>query len=201
VASFGVVLRSVPVQSIDLEEKGLAITALIRENRHIIGNHWINNIAWLKAPASGQLYASLVVKYKESEAANAAIAASRLCWNGEMLRTERFHRECRTSRCMRCNRYGHVVPQCPNDEICGHCASKEHGTKECHSMIRKCCLCDGEHKAWSPDCPHFHQEKKRLEQARALAREQPFWPEEAAGVSPGPSEISSRRSQSSEESD
>lgn len=44
-------------------------------------------------------------------------------------------------RCFKCHGYRHTSNNCTNEKVCGKCSSKEHETKECENVLKKCINC------------------------------------------------------------
>ncbi|KXZ75537.1 hypothetical protein TcasGA2_TC035047, partial [Tribolium castaneum] len=59
-------------------------------------------------------------------------------------------------QCAKCFTFGHSFSQCPNKPICPTCPDN-HRSKPCPSAVSnpKCPKCQGNHPAWSRDCPQF----------------------------------------------
>ena len=68
-------------------------------------------------------------------------------------------------RCYSCQKYGHHISKCEDDEICAKCSSLEHVDKDCQVKEEdyKCPNCQGTHPAWSRKCPTFIAEKRICE--------------------------------------
>lgn len=72
-------------------------------------------------------------------------------------------------RCVRCQRFGHLVHLCrsnPDSAFCDRCAGKGHDSSSCSSKEIKCIKCirrkanDTNHPASSTDCPTYLENKK-----------------------------------------
>ena len=68
-------------------------------------------------------------------------------------------------RCFRCQSFGHTIGKCKEVDpgVCAKCTLKTHNEKECtvtDQNLYKCSNCNGNHPAWSRDCPKFIKEKK-----------------------------------------
>jgi hypothetical protein len=194
VPTYGVVVHGVPIKSMTDNREAMLRKWEI-ENHSIIENHRIIDYHWLKKVRQGQREASLVLDFESPIGANAAIHAEALHWENSVKRTVKYDRTCQIKRCFRCYHYGHIGTQCQKDEVCGHCASRQHPTKECNSSAQTptCALCQGPHKAWSTACPHYQKESERASAAREKTKQEKYWPEPVP-ISPGPSEISAQRS-------
>ncbi|KAF6197302.1 hypothetical protein GE061_020340 [Apolygus lucorum] len=66
------------------------------------------------------------------------------------------------SRCYKCHKFGHVARGCGRDEICGWCAEKGHGYRDCTKRSQPACCTNcqdagrpKEHDAGSLECPSY----------------------------------------------
>ena len=62
-------------------------------------------------------------------------------------------------RCFKCQRYGHTSTRCKRTIVCSICAEDGHDDRSC-AKRKKCANCDGDHPAFSKDCPIWRQEKE-----------------------------------------
>lgn len=62
-------------------------------------------------------------------------------------------------RCYKCQRYGHHKNNCRGNQSCQVCSEEGHDSRDC-SNTPKCKNCNGNHPAYSKDCPTWEQEKK-----------------------------------------
>jgi hypothetical protein len=63
-------------------------------------------------------------------------------------------------RCFQCNRFGHPKDKCKRKACCARCGSLEHtDDRECH-LTPHCVNCEGDHSAFSKDCPKWKEEKE-----------------------------------------
>jgi len=62
-------------------------------------------------------------------------------------------------RCFNCQKFGHAQNNCKGQKVCAHCATPGHDTKDCSSQL-KYANCDGDHAAFSKECPWWQREKK-----------------------------------------
>ena len=73
-----------------------------------------------------------------------------------------YHLPSRVATCNKCHRHGHLVKDCPNEEVCVRCSSN-HGGGQCDFKL-KCVNCGGEHFPGQSICPEvqkIRQEKNR----------------------------------------
>ena len=70
-------------------------------------------------------------------------------------------------RCFNCQKFGHAQNNCKGQKVCARCASRGHDTTDCSSQL-KCANCDGDHAAFSKDCPSWQREKKCSKSRRRL---------------------------------
>ena len=68
-------------------------------------------------------------------------------------------------RCFNCQKFGHAQNNCKGQKVCAHCATPGHDGKDCSSQL-KCANCDGDHAAFSKECPLWQREKK-VQQVKA----------------------------------
>ena len=61
-------------------------------------------------------------------------------------------------RCFNCQRFGHTANRCKHSQVCSVCAEKGHDDRSCGNP-RHCANCEGDHPAFSRDCPLWRQEK------------------------------------------
>ena len=64
-------------------------------------------------------------------------------------------------RCFGCHRYGHTKTHCRRKAACPRCGKEDHLEENCSSTPR-CLNCQGEHPAYSKDCPKWKEEKAIL---------------------------------------
>ena len=64
-------------------------------------------------------------------------------------------------RCFKCQRFGHHKDNCRRKPVCARCGSEDHHDSEssCNSQPH-CCNCDGDHPAYSKQCPVWLKEKE-----------------------------------------
>ena len=62
-------------------------------------------------------------------------------------------------RCFKCQRFGHHQERCKQLPRCARCGQEGHPDTSCTNAT-KCCNCDGDHPAFSRDCPHWKKEKE-----------------------------------------
>ena len=62
-------------------------------------------------------------------------------------------------RCFKCQQFGHQQDNCSKAKVCAKCAQPDHQDTACTSAI-KCVNCNGEHTAYSKNCPRWIIEKE-----------------------------------------
>ena len=62
-------------------------------------------------------------------------------------------------RCFKCQRFGHHKDRCTKDTICGRCGQQGHDLLTCENPLQ-CANCNGDHFAYSKECPKWKQEKE-----------------------------------------
>lgn len=61
-------------------------------------------------------------------------------------------------RCFKCQRFGHGQTNCHKKAVCPRCGNTNHEEKDC-TASPKCPNCQGEHTAFSKECPIWKQER------------------------------------------
>ncbi|KAI0767743.1 hypothetical protein C8Q74DRAFT_1180674, partial [Fomes fomentarius] len=123
-----------------------------------------------------QRRAWMAVRFDDVNIANQAIL------NGVRFSDE--HHKCQKTirepvRCMRCQRYGHMVRDCTNAmDTCGSCGS-DHRTSECDKLqhgVRWCVSCrTTDHCSWDRDCPEKGRKQAQIN-TRFPENNVPFFP-------------------------
>lgn len=187
VPTFPVLLHGIPIKSWDMGNKK-EMTELLRfENKQVLGNHRLVDARWLKKYKEYQRDGSLIIDCETPEGANAIVKAGTLAWHHGLRPTKKCDPTCQFLRCLKCYRYGKCKgTYCTNNETCGKCASKEHNTGDCKATEKKCCLCGGQHYAWSQQCPDYKKEVQRVQIAKDRLELNPWYPEAARHINPGP---------------
>ena len=62
-------------------------------------------------------------------------------------------------RCFKCQRFGHHQERCKQQPRCARCGQEGHIDSACTNKT-KCCNCDGDHPAFSRECPQWTREKE-----------------------------------------
>ena len=62
-------------------------------------------------------------------------------------------------RCFKCQQFGHHQDSCKREKVCGRCAQPDHQDTGCTTKA-KCANCNGNHPAFSKDCPRWITEKE-----------------------------------------
>ena len=62
-------------------------------------------------------------------------------------------------RCFKCQQFGHHQDSCKREKVCGQCAQPDHQDTGCTTKA-KCANCNGNHPAFSKDCPRWITEKE-----------------------------------------
>ena len=195
VPTFPVLVHGVPIKSVNLDKKEEMFELLRFENKQAMGNHKMADARWLKKYKEGQRDGSIIIDCETPEGANAIIKAGTLAWAHGLRPTKKCDPSCQFLRCLKCYKYGKCKgTYCTNNETCGKCASTEHNTGDCPATEKKCVLCGGQHYAWSQQCPEYKKEIQRVQNAKVRLELNPWYPEAARQVSPGPSKAGSETS-------
>ena len=66
-------------------------------------------------------------------------------------------------RCFRCQRYGHHISKCPNEETCSKCAHQgpDHDSSTCSNPLHRI-NCKSANSTFSRECPAWREEKEVL---------------------------------------
>jgi len=159
IPTYPVLIHGVPIKSVNMDNKKESLELLRLENRQTIGDHKITDCRWLKKYKEEQKDGSLIIECETPEGANAIIKAGTLAWHHGLRQTKKCDAACQFIRCLKCYKYGKCKGTfCTNKETCGKCASTEHNTGNCMAKEKKCCLCGGQHFAWSQLCPEYKKE-------------------------------------------
>lgn len=84
---------------------------------------------------------------------------------------ERFHNRSPVIQCRRCQQWGHSTANCRSQATCTKCSDK-HWTKDCTKVKKdeetthqniKCANCQGNHLAFSKNCPVYQKRIERME--------------------------------------
>lgn len=189
---YPVVMHGVPIQSVRVGDKQRFIDQLKVENQQIMTQDMVSDCRWYRKYKDDKKDGSLIIDCKTPEGANAIIKEGTLAWSHGLRPVRRHDPTSQFTRCLKCYQYGKCKGTfCTNSETCGKCASVEHNTGDCTSSEKKCCLCHGQHYAWSAQCAKYKDEVRRVELAKARLQANPFYSEPSRKVSPGPSAISS----------
>ena len=62
-------------------------------------------------------------------------------------------------RCFKCQQFGHHQDNCSKAKVCAKCAQPDHQDTACTSAMN-CVSCNGEHTAYSKNCPRWITEKE-----------------------------------------
>jgi hypothetical protein len=154
--TYGVLIHGIRTRTIDIKKFEETKDEILQANRVFLPTAEIKYIGWLTKEPPEKAMSSIVIEFTKPEDANKIIDEG-LVWQGEMLQSERYERQCRLKQCFQCQKYGHIGTQCKAAKTCGFCA-QEHSSWECptktdREAARKCAVCHGTHEAWSRECP------------------------------------------------
>ena len=186
--TYPVLIHGIPINSWNMDKKKEMFERLSFENTQALGGHKLAGARWLKKYKDNQRDGSIIIDCETPEGANAIIKAGTLAWHHGLRMTKKCDPACQFLRCLKCYRYGKCKgTYCTNNETCGKCSSQDHNTNECTSNEKKCCLCGGQHYAWAQQCPEYKKEIQRVQIAKDRLELNPWYPEVARKVNPGPS--------------
>ena len=168
IPTYGVLVHGIRTSTMDMNNFEENKNQILHDNRPFIPRAEIRHIGWLTREASAKTATSITIEFTKPEDANKIIDEG-LIWQGEVFQCERYERQCRMKQCYKCQRYGHIGPQCKAAITCGYCA-QEHNTRDCPSksgqdVPRKCAACRGAHEAWSRQCPTRKEEIAKAKSA------------------------------------
>lgn len=105
---------------------------------------------------------SLILRAASIKDAN-YLCDSGLLFNAELHDCEPYNESLRPTQCFNCYRFGHISRNCTTPAVCGRCGGAAHDVPkgpnynncpaERNEIPHSCILCNGDHPAWSRDCP------------------------------------------------
>ncbi|PPQ70369.1 hypothetical protein CVT24_013144 [Panaeolus cyanescens] len=123
----------------------------------------VKSVKWIKPAerrSEDQRSAYAMISLTTPQAANRLILRGvELCDdNRDAVRSTRD-----APRCLKCQLYGHLAKDCPNNEMCGTCGGG-HPTRGCRNLRNPwCASCKSkDHSSWDRDCPVFITESNKL---------------------------------------
>lgn len=195
VATYGVVVWSVPIDTVNMNDQEVLIRRIWYLNPEL-GEPHIERVRWLGKSSIDKPVRPMVIEFARPEDANEVIQQGDIAWEGgRWKKTQKYRKDCQTAQCYGCYSYDHVVAACTKQPVCGYCSAESHKTRDHRNKGDetkfKCPLCDGPHPAWSQSCDHMQKEIARILEAQREVMENPYFP--VADVTPGVSERSSGR--------
>ncbi|OJD24284.1 hypothetical protein ACJ73_04357 [Blastomyces percursus] len=157
-------------ENIDPSRQAEAIEKIQTENATLHPGAKVAYVGWLTRSGVKKSASSLVVEFTTKEHADRAIREG-MVLNAYHHDCELYDRSCKLKQCYKCQRYGHIGPQCSANETCGYCA-ESHNTRDCRrkeeepDFTPKCVLCKGPHTTWSNSCQIRQTQLAKVEQAR-----------------------------------
>ena len=187
VPTYGVLAYAIRTSTMDMDKLEENRDEILLENRPFIPRAEIKYIGWLTSNGPGKSASSVIIKFARPEDANKIIDEG-LVWQGELCQCELYEKQYRLKQCFNCQNYGHIGTQCKATTACGYCA-QEHNSRDCPSKAgrtgtRRCATCQGEHEAWSQQCP---ARKDELTRKRATYATGPLYHPVPIMASPGTS--------------
>jgi hypothetical protein len=170
--TYGVLVHGVRTDkdNIDPSRQTESIETIQTENSTLHPGAKVAYVGWLTRSGEEKVGSSLVVEFTTKEHADRAIREG-LVLNACHHDCELYGRGCKLKQCFKCQRYGHIGPQCNANEICGYCA-EPHNTRDCRkkeeepNFTPKCALCKGPLAAWSHSCEIRQRQLAKVEQAK-----------------------------------
>ena len=145
VPTYGVVVHSIRTKAMDMSNQAALIEKFIMHNATLHKDLAIKKISWLTPLWQAKTVSSIIIDFTKPESANKVLYGG-IRWEHAPHDCYKYHREHRIRQCYRCQKYGHIGPQCNcKNDICGHCA-QGHSSKNCphkddESYPKKCALC------------------------------------------------------------
>ncbi|THW98520.1 hypothetical protein D6D13_10607, partial [Aureobasidium pullulans] len=100
--TFKVMVMNVPVTTFNPEEQEQMRQMLIGQNYHLLADHKVNHMDLLPKPKPGQVTGTMVISFMTKAAANAALFAEVIAWEGQPKRTIRYSKACRVLQHKKC---------------------------------------------------------------------------------------------------
>jgi hypothetical protein len=195
VPTYGVVVSSIPIRSINMAEQEEIAGKLYSSNPALIHSvSEIKRIIWLTKHKPGKQTNAIVVYFYSKEIANACIKARKITWEGAPKSTQQYSKKAQVCQCFNCYGFNHTARMCKAKTHCGFCASETHTTKEHRTQDKskfKCVNCKGNHTAFSRDCKAHKREVERVMAERKRLQFDPLFLVETA-LTPSVSERGSR---------
>jgi hypothetical protein len=197
IPSYGVVISSIPISSIDMTEQKEIADKLFAGNSALIHSpEEIKRIIWLTKHKKGKNTNAIVVDFYSKATANACIEARKITWEGTPKSTQQYSKKAQVCQCFNCYGFNHTARMCRAKAKCGWCASETHITKDHvnHDKSKYQCInCKGNHAAFSKNCKAHQKEVTRVRAERKRLQYEPLFPT-APALTPSVSERGSRHS-------
>lgn len=155
---FTVLVKSVQLDALDCSNQEVAQGTLTQQNPYLKGTELIHvGREQTRQPNGPPKASTVLVDVGSPQEANLLIREG-LVLGYVHHSVELFHRDCRVTRCYRCQGLGHMARVCRHAACCGWCAKTDHSNdKDCPKRVQKqpaCCTnCKGDHPAWASQCP------------------------------------------------
>lgn len=167
---FTVLVKSVHQDALDCSNQEVARGTLSKQNPYLSGIELIHVGRERSRQADSPTRASTVLVDVASPQEANLIIQEGLVLGYVHHSVELFHRDCRVTRCYRCQGLGHMARVCRHKACCGWCASQEHtNDKDCPKRAQKqparCASCKGDHPAWAGQCPVRQEAVTRAREA------------------------------------
>lgn len=153
-------------------QQRLADMATIIEEDNFYTKGDIHQIRWMRNPENSwrkdQQYAHAVLNTRDRNRANDIIEHG-IVIAGKRYKARKLEDD--PKRCYKCQLIepGHRAADCPNEEVCANCCSKNHITAKCNRERKDhaCASCSAtkiahQHASWSRQCPTFLKQRTRL---------------------------------------
>ncbi|PPQ73739.1 hypothetical protein CVT24_006959, partial [Panaeolus cyanescens] len=159
--TYQVMVRRIPL-TYDADIRSPEAPAIVAKDNNLEPGE-VKSVKWIKPAerrSEDQRSAYAMISLTTPQAANRLILRGvELCdSNRDAVRSTRD-----APRCLKCQLYGHLAKDCPNNEMCGTCGGA-HPTRGCRNLRNPwCASCKSkDHSSWDRDCPVFITESSKL---------------------------------------
>lgn len=198
VPTYGIVVSSIPIRSIDMANQEDTISKIYSNNASVLRNrNNITKVRWLNKHKQGKNVNAIVVDLTSLDIANDCIQAGKMVWEGAPKTTQQYSKRAQITQCFNCYGFDHTARMCRAKTVCGFCSSTEHPTKEHvepgNQSTHKCKNCHGKHTSWSKECKSHKQAVSKVAAEKRRILKEPLF-RKTTTLSPSVSERGSRAS-------